>query len=509
MSLLLIAFLVLAPCIIYIGIVFSYKYDSPRHWSSIPGFCMGIGIAVTFVTMYLTFQNKEKVADIASLIPEISKAFIGSLAGLGLSLVMTYWIKSRISAIEDEEQKKAGENNNPYKLLQQIVENTSANTNAIYDLKRTTEPLLSENNRHLLDMIQGNNNAKSSIDSLKSELIRLFDINNDEVKQSRKTLKEFTDKTEQFNTNLFNELIQKLEKAVRDMSNEAIGKSLGNLEKINADLSNNLENIFGKTGNTIAQGQTDLKKSVDDLKGVLENKIDAINKETTANASLAKNAVTEILEEIQKQVADMGSSIATQADAVIAKKEESINNTFNTIDEKQQAAVQIQGKIVDNMKSIFVDMQKAFNDKIDEINTATGKIQGEIIGMGDNITAKADEVVSEKIKSLEKTFERIEDYQGRSQTTLDTATHSFKETVEKYEQVNEDKTELIRIIGQQLKELEAVRKNGSTLIQNWEQIAQSMKNMQDRINQINGVITQLDGIKTVLANQQNLNNDVQ
>lgn len=473
MSLVAIVCLVLIPCVFYIGIVYFTKYNSSRHWSSIPGFCMGIGIAVTFGTMYLTFQDKVKVLNIASLIPEISKAFIGSLLGLGLSLIMTYWIKSRISTIEENEQKKAGENNNPYLLLQQINENTLATYLATVQLFN-----------------ESNNQNKSIIY---------------EVSQSRKILKEFTDKTEQFNTNLFNELIQKLEKAVRDMSNEAIGKSLGNIEDIQKDLAEELKTIFGTTNGTIAVGQTDLKNSIDELKVALETKIKDINDASTKSAGLAQEEVNKLLTEISNKVANMGESITTQADTVITQKVESINNTFNAIDEKQQKAVEIQGDIVKEMQDIFTKMETAFNTKIDEINIATNEIQGKIIEMGNNITEKADKIVDSKIQSLEENFERIEQYQRRSETMLKEVTSSFKKAVEKYEQVNEDKTELIGIIGQQLKELQEVRENGMTLIENWNGIAKTMESMQDRINQINNVITQLDNIKTVLANQQTKN----
>ncbi len=312
----------------YIFYVIYSPSSKARHWSSIPGFCMGVGIFFTFVSLFLIFRRNGNGDNISELMKEVSSAFLGSLVGLFFSLIMTYKIKSKISEIEEEEQKKAGENANPYLLLQQIVENTGSN---------------------------------------KAELEKL-----------NTAFSTFNSTTEQFNTNLFEELIQKLEKVVKDTGSNAIKQSLQNLDGINTQLS---------------------------------------------------------------------------------------------------------GKL--------------------------GEIEGIVSGFGNNISIEIEKVLAAKIQNLEATFERIEKYQTRSQTALETTTKSFKETVEKYEKVNENKTELIDNIKLQLKELKAVRENGSTLIQNWNDIAKSMENMQDRINQINGVITQLDNTKTILTTQQNLNNDVQ
>lgn len=456
-----IALWVLIFCAISFAFVWFNKTakDSARHWSALPGIFMGVGIFFTFLTIYDTFnhipfiEDKPNEINTNKLIEMIGSGFLGSIVGLFCSIVITLLIKTQINCIEAKEQEAAGENNNPYLLLQQIVENTSLN---------------------------------------KSELVKLntaFDT--------------FNTKTETLNSDMIENFSKKFEALMKKVESEAIAKSLGNLEKINADLSNNLEKIFGTTGTTIAEGQTNLKNSIDALKSALEGKIDAINQAATNSAELAKGSVTMTLEEIKTQVANMGASIASEADTVITQKVESINNTFSTIDEKQQNAIQIQGEIVENMQSVFNEMQAAFNTKIGEINKAADEIQGGIIDMGNNITEKAADIVSAKIQSLEETFKRIEQYQRRSETMLKDVTSSFKETVEKYEQVNEDKTELIRIIGQQLKELQKVRENGTTLIENWNGIAKTMESMQDRINQINNVITQLDNIKTVLLNQQN------
>lgn len=464
MSLVAIVCLVLIPCVFYIGIVLYYKYNSSRHWSSIPGFCMSIGIGVTFITMYLTFQDDKKIADIKSLIPEISNAFIGSLVGLVLSLIMTYWVKSRISAIEVGEQKQAGENNNPYLLLQQINENTLATYLATVQFFN-----------------ESNNQNKSIIY---------------EVSQSRKILKEFTDKTEQFNTNLFNELIQKLEKAVRDMSNEAIGKSLGNIEDIQKDLAEELKTIFGTTNGTIAVGQTDLKNSIDELKVALETKIKDINDASTKSAGLAQEEVNKLLTEISNKVANMGESITTQADTVITQKVESINNTFNAIDEKQQKAVEIQGDIVKKMQDIFTKMETAFNTKIDEINIATNEIQGKIIEMGNNITEKADKIVDSKIQSLEETFKRIEKYQRRSETILKEVTHKFGKSVTQVEYINDRRKVEFEKLENQSKILNYTIQSTNKVYENWRETVKSIEEMENNLASINNVITNIDELNS-------------
>jgi chromosome segregation ATPase len=334
--------LVLVVCSVYIRNVEQMKNPSARHWSSIPGFCMGVGIAATFISLFITFQGYKESTNLSILIKEVSGAFLGSLAGLAISLYMTYKIKTKITEIEEKEQNKAGENANPYILLQQIVENTSSN---------------------------------------KSELEKL-----------NKAFDTFNSKTERLNSDMNQDFTNNLKALMASVKTDAIDQSLKSISDIHQKLSEKLEGVFGVTNGTISSGQEAIK---------------------------------------------------------------------------------------------------------DEINK-----------MNNEVSQKIDDFIASRIESLERTFKRIEEYQTRSQTILETTTNSFKETVEKYAEVNDDKTEIIENTRKQLYELEEVRKNGSTLIQNWDNIAKSMEGMQDRINQINSVITQLDGIKTVLVNQQKTN-DVQ
>lgn len=331
MSLIAIILLVLIFCAIYIGIVWFTKYNSSRHWSSIPGFCMGIGIGVTFLSMYKTFQNFKKGNEIENLIPEISSAFIGSLLGLSISLLMTYWIKSRIAAIEEIEQKQAGENTNPYLLLQKIAKNTE-NLNTAFAT--------------------------------------------------------FNTKTETLNSEMLNEFSAKFKEIMDSVKTDAIGQSLENINSIHKELSGKLETIFDVTNGTILNGQVAIK---------------------------------------------------------------------------------------------------------DEINT-----------MNTEVSQKIDAFIASRIKSLEETFKRIEDYQTRSQTFLEAVTKCFKLTVERYENIDDIKKESIEDIKKQLDKLENIKLNekGDNINKNWNELAELITNIMNKASSINNLINELDKRQPVFINQQ-------
>ena len=359
----------------FLAVFFNKKAkNSARHWSALPGMFMGVGIFFTFLTIYDTFnyipiKDKSSEIDTNELIKMIGSGFLGSIVGLFCGISITFYIKKQINRIEITEQEEAGENNNPYKLLQQMVANTAAN----------------------------------------------------------------------------NEELKAMKEIMEQSKSVAIDETLNKIEETYGQFSDELKKIFGTTNSTISEGQNALTDGINALTVALENKIDAVNQQTIGSAK---------------------------------KAEETIQKTIETIQANVEA-------------------------KVGDINTNIEKIEKTTQNFGDNISVELEKVLKSKIESLEKAFDKIEEYQRRSQTILETTTNSFKETVDKYEQVNEDKTGLIDIIGKQLAELQAVRENGTELISHWEQIATSVECMQERINKINGVIAQLDNIKTVLANQQN------
>ena len=139
---------------------------------------------------------------------------------------MTYYIKSKISSIEEEEQKKAKENgeDNPYKLLQQIVENTKNN--------------------------------------------------NGELEKLNTAFSTFNERGEKLNKDMLNEFSKKFEELMTSVKEDAIGQSLSNLEKIQGQLSAELKKIFGTTNSTISEGQNALTDGINALTVALENKID-------------------------------------------------------------------------------------------------------------------------------------------------------------------------------------------------------------------------------------------
>ena len=80
-------------CIIYSCYIWIQYSNSARLLQSIPGFCMGIGIIVTFINMYWVFNEYNAQSDLNDLIKDISKAFLGSLAGIFIGLFQTPFIK--------------------------------------------------------------------------------------------------------------------------------------------------------------------------------------------------------------------------------------------------------------------------------------------------------------------------------------------------------------------------------------------------------------------------------
>ena len=91
----IIILLVFFSCIAYILYVVYKPSSKSRHWSSIPGFCMGVGIAGTFISLFWTFQNYDEKQSLSMLIKDVSSAFIGSLVGLIFSLLCEYWVKKQ------------------------------------------------------------------------------------------------------------------------------------------------------------------------------------------------------------------------------------------------------------------------------------------------------------------------------------------------------------------------------------------------------------------------------
>lgn len=397
---------------------------SSRMLQSIPGFCMGVGILVTFYNMYDVFHglNQQSINQLATqdLIREISSAFLGSLAGIFFGLIQTPFIKGRVDKIERTYEMSKPD---PYNSLESIVENTLSNNQLLQNLINnvTQGAEMNERNWEAQRNIaqQMLNNINYSIEDLKDITRERLNNTNDSIKKmsigAARFLIRFQAQSNQLNTELITNFIDSLNNKLAELSGEAMVNALKNIQVVQERFNNTLEQFQTQNNAMLEQLRASSAEQLTNHSQIIEGSMNQIN-ETMRN---------------------MDENLSQRAEEIISARQEELSTVFNnTID-----------------------------------------------------------ILRVRVENLSNIFTQLEESRQRTETLLSDVTNKFADAVENFNGNNDQVSDLLAEMRSQFNELVSLRDNAGNLVEACENIAGGVDGLRNRIQEINNVVTQLDGIK--------------
>jgi len=353
------------------------KQINVELWKSIPGMFVGLGILGTFVGLTLgisdfNFSSSDKILDsIETLIGGIKTAFLTSLHGISLSIILGYSEKILFNTFGDPIQKICGLLNDKYKLTKENkIQIAQQERNALFQRwESSADKFRLEMQQALIDefKIQHVEIQKHISDELKGftiDIQKLFVVKdkdgNDiqpsnlfrdllrESEEQSKALKSFsTDLSEvimdKLETMSARSILPEFEKILNSLKtleasfksfSSSTGQDIGNqLSKAVSSLENNLKALMEDFREAFSSGaMQQLNRVIDSLNesaGVMEKLPDILNKMlddvNQTNYEESQKRQTQTKEEFDITVNKFKASIDSIIDSLSKAEQQQIN----------------------------------------------------------------------------------------------------------------------------------------------------------------------------------------
>ncbi|TAF67383.1 MAG: hypothetical protein EAZ55_03440 [Cytophagales bacterium] len=430
--------------VFYIGLVINlflfstyYFSETKTPLSYIPNVWTGLGVFFTFIVIWKKLSSGIKFDEegFAALVKNLTAAFSTSIVGIAGSMISSVILKMLLSYEEYKQEKE--------------------NREAYASPEMTLWHLREESNQHFIKITESFRSNNVILKNIYDHFYKEIQEHKQETQEVKNLLSHIpADFKEQLETLLEN-LNNKLQNVIGNMGNEALEKSQKNIEELNKVLKEVMINLMNENKKQLDENLTQLKNTTDVSKEVLSSIT------TTFNTKLS----------------EMAEHYKANAQNIEGKFE-NVANQFNAMNEGMQKhyeenATAIQGK--------FQELTDVFS-KFDE------QIQNAI-----------DTTLKEGVEGLEKTFDRIKEWQLSTKTELETISHSFKNAVEEYTAFKDANKGIIDELRTQTETLQGLKEGVANIPEYDTKIAE----MQNRISDIGNAIEKLGEIKELLTLKQN------
>ena len=330
--------------VLYASLFLSFSKNT-RIISTIPSFCTGIGVLLTFVVLYSKLGpggvdlrlNAETSIDLGILIRELTAAFSTSIVGVSFSLLLNPFVKMKIRKLEKASFQKG--------RSKEVIEAISSHPHELLF------------------------NLKSGLDQLKVEISSL-----QETDGKRKNLVDIYSAVHSLSENattkienLFNKLDIELHKKIDALSSIAVKDAKQKVENINEAFTKQTTKLLQGNLESISQLITDHKNSVSNTAKELSQIKENLKSDIASSNDEFKDSLKTVSGEFQKSVNDMANKYKSE----VAQLQGIYDNVYSTLTQMDQNIQNESQKILTNHLS---KLEKAFKKIEDYQLTAQGKL---------------------------------------------------------------------------------------------------------------------------------------
>ncbi|MEM1118847.1 MAG: hypothetical protein AAGJ18_00275 [Bacteroidota bacterium] len=309
--------------ILIYGLTVYHRSKDPIVLNTIPGFCTGIGVLLTFTILFINLQDGSfdfsntgsSSTSLAKLVQKLAGAFSTSIIGVFSSLIANYFVKRKISRLEI-----AALNGNslkhPQLMLQEVVDASHSNeqsitslNNSIMAMQRTFEERIEKLFRTMTNSLQ-HSVSNISRDALTAARSSIQDTNDKLVKSSLTLIKEHNESLTAATT--ANQT--KMEEIFEEMSN------LGTL------IRQQMEEAEQRADNSIEEIETSFQTSVDSMTknfayqtGQLQATFGEVNQGLSFLASKIENRMTQAEVKANESIGKIEQGFATSVNTMTSK----------------------------------------------------------------------------------------------------------------------------------------------------------------------------------------------
>lgn len=234
-------------------------------------------------------------------------------------------------------------------------------------------------------------------------------------------------------------------------------------------------------------------------------------------------------QEVKRLLSHIPADFKEQLESLLSnlnkKLEQEIKNMGQTaLDQAKDNIADINGELKKVMATLIEDSSKLLGANLEELQTTTKVSKEAIEGMSAHYTNNANAIqakfqeltevfsdfdktiqtavattLKEGVDNLEKTFDRIKDWQLSAKIELETISNSFKEAVKEYTAFKDANKGIIEELQEQTEQLKILKEEVAAI----PEYDSKIEEMQNRISEIGTTIEELGKIKELLTLKQN------
>ena len=388
----------------------TFQYNKPTYRVALPNILTMIGLGFTFFGIVVglwNFDSQNIQESVPKLLDGLKVAFLSSLAGLILSLVIRF---QNLLQIDDNVDSDGA-------TIDTLASILKANNHVLDKINQNN--LLKQN--ELIDSFndfaktQAENNSKSLIEALES-VMRDFNTKiNEQFGENFKQLNQAVARLLAWQENYYKQIeaisnqledsvkaIEKNEKILNNLSNKfsevmSISEKYESLiEEMNNQKSNLNENlkVFSEISEDMRNVFPSIERNINSLTENLSSVIDNTNKSIENNFNVMKDNINDVVDNtnksIQEMVNDTSSQVKVNTEEILTQHRESQER----IDSIQK---DIANSMIDNIRKIEKGMEDELNNALTGLGSGLAGISNKMV---EDYEKLSESII--KIREIEK-----------------------------------------------------------------------------------------------------------
>lgn len=368
--------------------LFSYKGNNHQDFKSI---LVSTGVLGTFIGIFiglLAFDSNSVADSVPKLLNGLKTAFITSIAGMGLAILLSIIQKNKSGDGAEDEMTAL---NNISKQLEKL-NSIDDKLTSLDDVKKNTEILSLINTK--LDSIDTN------IKSLSSDISSV----KDELKINQKDLFEFLKEK-------LSEIDNSLKEAVQTLSKGATEEIIKALQDVIKDFNNNLTEQFGDNFKQLNEAVLKMIEWQDTYKNSVQE-FEKQLKITVKNTNESHQNTTALIREFAETNLKSLQDFVNENNQVLLENIEKINTT----------TTQNTDTLIKKVGDFSDDINLSLKASVEQNEQANEKIKTSLSDLSEQMQ-KATDVITNNAKTINEitgNYEKIADISDKLKIVIDT-----------------------------------------------------------------------------------------
>lgn len=273
-----------------------------------------------------------------------------------------------------------------------------------------------------------------------------------------------------------------------DENSSSLGDIHSEISLISSNVLQEIQQLFSTLGNELKENINSLgSNAIDDSK----NNIAQINQTFISQTSTLLKGNMEAMEILINKLEGTMSQAANEMGTI---KKQIHEDTLQSKENAQKLTSTIANSFQDSVSGIAAK----FGTESNEISATIQKLSDTIIGLETDFQNRIEELMENNISTLQKSFDKLEEFQVTSQGKLEATTNHFAEAVNQFKGFNKENFEIGENLKRQFEISAETQLKTNELLERWGEVVESIQKLDDHVAQINNLILNLNRIKETL-----------